>query len=321
MGKVTYIKKSRLLILVMLILSVCLGVLSRTGQFKNNGVETLQQINRPDGKGHRLIMPMSNDFADLQTPSEGDLSHEQYQRDIAELDNFCRDNDLDGLIKTADELEKKWRQGNAEYYGRLMLEIGNLIANDFSDDRAGALSQKYIFAALSKADNFSLELEAKLLPFLSIDISPKTTADDSMSAWEKDRRAKVKLWLHAWQRLEKEIDRNFDFNDLPLLNVMPPKETGLPAGIVPEAIKDIKLRLKYKAAISANAEKAQRFNHQFMLRQIDKSFPTIAESYIISAYSKPPFNTKELNEYLDIYLSDVNTKRRILRMVGENLGS
>jgi hypothetical protein len=315
----TFKKSSRLLILAMLILTVCLGSIGRTGQLEIKVLETTQPFDRRDVQGARSIMPTSSDFANLQAPSDRDLSREQYRLDLATLDGFSRDKDLDGLIKRADELERKWRLGRGDYYGRLMLEIGSLIVNNFNDDRTRELGQKYIFAALSKADDFSLELEVKLLPFLAVDASPTTTPEDSMTAWEKDRKAKVKLWLHGWQRLERELDRTFNFDDLPLLNVPPPTETGLPAGIVPTAIKDIKLRLKYEAAISANAEKAHRYNHQSMLREIEKSFPTKAESYIISAYSKPPFNTKELSEFLDLYLSDVDTKARIRHMVSEAL--
>lgn len=238
-------------------------------------------------------------------------TRQQYQRDLARLSDLSKANDLDGLVKFADELEVKWGRRGGDDYARLMLNISNLIVNDFYNEKIYQLSQKYIFTALSKSDSFSLDSEVKLLPFLAIALAPSTAPTDVTSAWAKERNIKAKLWLHAWFRLEKEIDRKFNFNDKPFLNITPPVETGLPSGVAPEAIKDARLRALYEAEITANAKKARIYNRQYILRQIEKEFPQKAENYIVSAYSKSPINPNELEQLLNTYIGDYTTRERI----------
>jgi hypothetical protein len=268
------------------------------------------------GKG---ILSQKSGEAGPQSIEEAQLNYQRLQRDLAYLDAYLRNNDLDGFVKAADELERNWSQEGGEYYGRLMLNISNLIANGFQhgfrDEKIYPLSQKYIFAALAQADSFSLELESKLLPFIARDLAPIAATGDVNSEWIKERSVKAKLWLHAWQRLEKGIDRNFNFSDVASLNVCPPEETNMPCGISPEGIKDSKLRAQYQAAITANTEKSREYNRQFVLRQISEHFPQKAEKYLIDAYSKQPYNVEELKKYLDEYLRDEGLKVRILNEV------
>jgi hypothetical protein len=246
-------------------------------------------------------------------------AQEEFNKDLARIENFLRVKDLDGLVITADELEEKWSQRGGELYGRLMLSISNGIANGFDDERIYKLSQKYAAAALTKADTFSLDLETKLLGFIAMDIAPVPAVLTGDSDWARERSTKAKLWLHAWQRLEREIDRNFDFNDVPSLNVCPPAETGLPCGIAPEGIRDPELRAKYSAAIAANTAKAKKFNQQYKLRAIGERFTAHAEQYLVRVYSKPPYNLEELKVYLNERLANRDLRERIVNEVKKKI--
>jgi hypothetical protein len=246
-----------------------------------------------------------------------DSARQEYQRDLARLDDLGKAGDLDAVVKFADEAETRWGPRGGDYYARLMLNVSNVIANDFSDDRIYRLSQRYAVAALSKADSFSLDSEVSLLPFIAMNLAPKDAAANADSEWVTERSGKAKLWLHAWQRLEAERDKNFNFNDRPFLNVTPPRETGLPSGVGPEAIKDAKLRARYQAELTANAKKAEVYSRQYMLRELGKSFPRKAESYIVGAYSKPPYNVNELGQLLNQYVADHEIRQRIMREVTE----
>jgi hypothetical protein len=137
--------------------------------------------------------------------------------------------------------------------------------------------------------------------------------------WAQDRSERVKHWLHAWQRLEKEINRNFNFSNRPQLNVLPPAGYG-PAGIAPESIKDSKARAEYESAIAANKKKIAEYNKQWQLRQLDSYFTPYASQFIIEAYSKPPYNLAELKEYLDGYLANETLKARIVNEVKKKIG-
>ena len=238
-----------------------------------------------------------------------------FDAEMSRLDALIRANDLDGLVAAADQIENTWRKDGGQFYGRLMLEVSNSLANSFSGTKPDELSQKYASLALTRADTMSLRLETILLDFLSRDL----TANTQEANWVKERSDKTKFWLHAWARLEKGINRNFDFNDRPLLNVRPPEETGLPTGTAPEAIRDQKLRATYKAAIAANSKKAQEYNKQFELKSLDGLFTKKAQEYIVRVYALPPYNLDELERHLTASGLDQTIRKRVLSEVVKRL--
>lgn len=245
------------------------------------------------------------------------LTQEQYRSELEKLGVLDRAKDFDSVVRVANDLNNRWGRSGGQYYGLLMLEIGNLLENHFSREGIFAISQKYISDALAKSETLPLWLEIRLLGFLSRDIAFPNS--NHTASWIRERRAKAGLWLHAWRRLEKEINRDFDFNDRARLNVSPPDESGLPAGIVPEGIKDPKLRAQYEAALAANAKKGREYNRQFELRKLDETFPKTAENYLIRVYSKPPYQTEELRRYLLAYRVNRQVRERVLSQVRKNL--
>lgn len=247
------------------------------------------------------------------------LNQAAFDAEMSRLDALIRANDFDGLVTAADQIENTWRKNGGQFYGRLMLEVSNSLANSFSGTKRDELSQKYASLALAKADTLSLRLETMLLGFLTRDLAPRAAADAQGVSWAQERSSKTKLWLHAWSRLEKGINRNFDFSDRPFLNVRPPEETGLPAGAAPESIRDQKLRAAYKAAIAANAAKAQEYNKQFELKSLDGLFTKKAEEYIVRVYAKPPYNLDELERHLTASGLDQTIRKRVLSEVVKRL--
>jgi spore germination cell wall hydrolase CwlJ-like protein len=102
---------------------------------------------------------------------------------------------------------------------------------------------------------------------------------------------------------------------------MPPKESGLPAGVAPEAITNPALRAKYEEAIAANRKLANKRNHQLMLRELARRFPKDAEDYLIKVYSQSPNRIAELSEYLRTYGIDHVTSKRIVHEVEKRIRS
>jgi len=236
------------------------------------------------------------------------LKQAAFDAEMSRLDVLIRAQNLEGLVAAADEIENTWGKDGGQFYGRLMMEVSNSLANSFSETKRDELSQKYAALALVRADTMSLRLETILLEFLSRDLA----ADTKQANWVKERSDKTKLWLHAWARLEKGINRNFEFNDRPLLKVTPPQETGLPAGVAPEAIRDQKLRATYKAAIAANAAKAREYSKQMELKSLDRMFTRKAEEYIVRVYAEPPYNFDELERHLTTSGLGQTTRERVL---------
>ena len=245
------------------------------------------------------------------------MTREDYEREIAKVDNAVLSKDLNLLAAAGDEVDKTWGAAGGEQYGRLMADVSSRIANYFDDF---SLSQKYAQLALTHAETFSLYLEIQLLGLLTRDLLAGASGEDAESAWEKERSAKAKLWLHAWQRLESQIDRSFDFTKRPS-KVMPPEESGLPAGAAPEAITNPALRAKYEEAIAANMKLANKRHHQFMLRELDRKFPYNAEDYLIRVYSRSPNRIAELREYLVTYGIDHAKSKRIVNEVEKRMRS
>ena len=243
------------------------------------------------------------------------LTQEQYRSEVAKLSVLDRAKDFDGLVKAGNDLEKRWGRSGGQNYARLMLEIANLLENHFARPGISATSQEYVSSALAKSESFPLWLEVMLLPFLSRDVTSAASGDSA--SWMRERRAKLVLWLHAWQRLEAGINRNFDFSDRPRLNISPPDETKLPAGIAPEGIRDPKLRAQYETALAANARKGCEYNRQFMLRYLDETFPKTAENHLIRVYSKPPYQTEELRRHLLTYGLNWQIRKRVLSKLKE----
>src|SRR5882672_1858362 len=176
-------------------------------------------------------------FGQRERSSPKSFDREQYERTLARLDDLVKRNDRLGVIKLGDELEEKWGRTSGELYGLAMLEVANLLANSFADFQN---CEKYSVQALAHSQTFSLRLETQFLGFLKRDLAPTGTA------WRTERSEKAKLWLRAWGRLERLINRHFDFSRRPFLNIAPPSETGLPSGVAASAIKDPRLRAQYE---------------------------------------------------------------------------
>ncbi len=59
---------------------------------------------------------------------------------------------------------------------------------------------------------------------------------------------------------------------------------------------------------------------QHILRNLDRDFSNYAQSYVVEAYSTPPYNWGELKYYLDTYVSDKDVANRLLNEVAEKMG-
>ena len=252
-----------------------------------------------------------------ESPRRGQMSRADYEREVVKLDSAVLSRDVNILAAAADEAERTWGAAAGEQYGRFMSDVSFRLANYFDNF---PLSQKYASLALTHADTFSIDLETHLLGFLTRDLSAGASGEDAESAWEKERTAKAKLWLHAWQRLNSQIDRSFDFTKIPT-TAMPPEGSGLPPGVAPEAIKDPAMRAKYKEAIEANLKLANARNHQLKLRELDRRFPKNAEDYLIKVYSQSPDRIAELREYLGTYGIDRVTSKRIVSEVEKRMST
>jgi hypothetical protein len=263
---------------------------------------------------------MSDSFAYYGKPliglADGSYSSAQendYQTDIDRL-IALRSHSLGELIALASELEAKWRRIDWTLYAGIMAHVCSEISNrGLNNEQVREQSEHFAKIALSHSDMYSWQDESGLVGCLQY----KRSHPD-MNAWLRDRREKTELWLHALQRLEKESDPAFDINDSknrPSMQVFPPRETNLPPGSPPSAIKDPRLRAKYEAAIADNKRKSQKAIQQVPLLLHGPPFRVRAESWLVQAYSQAPARNAELRRYLEVYVRDYKTRQRILSEV------
>lgn len=258
---------------------------------------------------------------ELKNEHKKDLSlqanqEDKYKQELIKLEDFRMSGTLEDLINERNIIEQEWGKSGGEFYGNLSLKfLGVLTSARYrtDDDKALNLSQDFAVQALKKADTFDLQTEWLILNYLRYSLSK----DELNSLQIRERRERVKLWLHALHRLKTEKDENFDPNNLPQLNVAPPEGVRVAvSGMSPESIEDPKLRAEYEAAIEANRKKTIYYSHQHRLRQNEDSIIKNAVKYISKVYSQPPVDLKELEELLNEY--DIPQNIRELIKVSED---
>lgn len=257
-------------------------------------------------------------------PESLDMEKRDYEQERTRIESWSKSlipgstNDLKEYEKDVNGIQIKWSQKKKEYYARLMLDACKpLSSGRFNDERQYDVARRYALSALEKPNEIPLDIELELTGHVMTDtVTPRAPKGQE---WTQRRKKDLEVKFHAWKRLKDAIDPNWDPNDLPVSNIVPPSATGLPGGVASEAIKDPKLRAEYETAIEKNRQKAERYGEQYRLRGWLKRFPKRAEEYIIQSYSKPPFDVEELKQYLDKYIADTKTKARILDAVTKNM--
>jgi len=134
--------------------------------------------------------------------------------------------------------------------------------------------------------------------------------------WRRQRRLRLDLWLRAIDKINRTIDQNFDVSDAPHRNVAPPVGADVSAGASPSAIKDPKLRKEYEEAVKANADKADRYRLQHLLRRLDKEWSRQMLIFVRSQYTLTGQDAAEVADRLDKVLSDTQRRKEIKKALG-----
>jgi hypothetical protein len=232
----------------------------------------------------------------------------QLQADIARLDALRSSNNLDSIRKQIDLDSAAWRSRSPNAFIQYMYRAcGELSSYDIGDKSQRALLLGQYAISVLQSGDLPLPQYIQFVEFLGFD---PPVMDDA--AWKGLRRQKAQFWLEGWLRVSKAIDPSFDFDDMPLLNIAPPRATGLPAGISPSAIKNPQLRAEYERAIAQNRTKAERYSQQYWLKSNGPRFFGEVEQYLVNAYSRPPSDLQELQQLLSRYIQDASVRDRVL---------
>lgn len=239
--------------------------------------------------------------------AQSDREFEQDQRMVEQLQSTKRYADI---ISFRNVIEKRWASRDPNRYAHLMINVASAILN--SDEVRGVrymASQNTALSVLENLDSLDLASAVRLISYLrrSPDYFRGPVIEED---WAAQRKTNAEFWLRTWQRLDSELDKDFDFDVFPS-NPLPPAATGLPSGAPLEAVKDPKLRKVYEAAIADSERRSMIYNYQLKLRRIMERFPKDAESWLIDAYSKPPKDLGDLKRILRKYVADQTIRERI----------
>ena len=224
----------------------------------------------------------------------------------------------------ADEIQDKWSKTDIQYYGVLIDKVcyAILIPNMSQQNPRAAITEKYALLALKRRDELSVAMEANfvsyLLPQEGNFLLKRTLKGQD---WVSYRSVKAAITLHTLGRIEKEMDRNFNFSKIPLLQVAPPLAAAVDSGTSPESVSDPKLRAEYEASIKANDAINDKYREQSELKSLQATFVPQEENYVIALYSIQPYNQSQLKHLLDTYLTDNAVKQKILDQVTNNIRS
>ena len=239
---------------------------------------------------------------------------EELRRDIATLDSFLSNRNLDSIEATINKGAAKWQAKDHNSFVIYMTEACSLLSSyDMGDaSRRGSLLARYAISALNSGD-MTVEEQVRFVEFIMF---VPLSADEV--SWKSLRKQTAELSLAAWKRVASNIEPTFDVNDRPLLNVPAPQGSGVPSGSSPESIRDPKLRAEYEAAIKANSSKARRYNNQIWLKQNAPEFFQKVERYLVAAYSAAPADSAELERLLAQYVNDKDLRTRILEAIDKH---
>jgi len=262
--------------------------------------ETPTEDNRNQNK---LVKTSSNtNSQNLANNLQSDFLSQDYKDNKNKITRLIEERNMMSLVDTLAELEVKFTT-KSEIYGYLMADICSALNSyNFNDTKQYLNARNCTKKILYQADKIPVRLERDLIDNLRgneeyrMNLLPE-------SEWAKDRQERIGFLLHLWQRVQNNIDRNFDINDdknRPIGNVPVPTPNYVP-GMRPEDIKEPDVRAKYEKAIEENNKKAKRFNLQVELQRIDKNLLKFVEDFLIQMYSVLPIDITELDKNLSAF--------------------
>jgi hypothetical protein len=238
----------------------------------------------------------------LSQRSQNDLvsdfsEYEKVRKRIFDLSNA---RDLYRLVELQKEVEETWGKtqpidiwGRNLYAGLMFTVCSNLGSQDFDNDEQYPLTRKCVKKALESRDKMLVWQETDLVSFFNPRHEYLYLKLINQEQWEKERKEAVESWMHAWQRLDKEVDEKYDF------------EANRPK--------------RYSNLKTEEKAKAEKYQWQLKVKDVQKSFSIEFRRFLVSAYATIPYNTPELEGFLNKYVKDVGMRKSILAEVEQKI--
>lgn len=230
-----------------------------------------------------------------------DLAHASFlesQEWDQQLNELVQSGDGPGLIKFALEIEAfGWTDKDLNVRAGLIWRLSAALNSD------AGLAERLVMPVLEKADQLSVQNEAKLVETLmSFPTNPQR--------FPEVRNLRLRTCLHLWKRVHREIDPNWNPNQK--LSRSAPVPEGYDSGISPTAIKDPAIRAEYEAAIEKHRQSLLNFSAQKELHSINQTVAAEVLEYVRQLCSIPPFESDSVASIVNSYVVDERKRHHIL---------
>lgn len=191
---------------------------------------------------------------------------------IKEKIALATENALEGALKELNQ---------AEMEDAIRLELMQSLAITAQSLNANQLFVDKIIVDIVKSNS-----QQKLLPRMRTDFLRSILGNERLASRRQIKGKNLfdlklfKLLVNNLEEIHKLRDPHFDANDLPSLNVLPPKGAHIPPGGDPASIVDKELRAEYERLISLNNIKSDNYRLQTQLKRVVSVFADDCNSWL-----------------------------------------
>jgi hypothetical protein len=251
--------------------------------------------------------------ARYQPPSDA-VRQEKIRAIRTQIRNLRAKDDVAGLRQFVPEAKTKWlSEGQGDYLPAVLDLCVALNSITSGQTEVIDIARDLAASAIDLPGEKPPELVCKFAAILQgdPDYSRGQLAGD---AWRKERRVRVVRWLTVWQSLHQHVAALPAPTGPVYPRIDPPPEAGFPSGfpVSPKEIKDPVIRKKYEDQIAKNNEGIKLLQKKKDAQELEKTLAVTAKQYLIDAYSKPPYDTIELERLLSTSVVDAATRSAIL---------
>jgi hypothetical protein len=226
--------------------------------------------------------------------AQGNEQQDSVRDVLARLKDVQESRDFPALEKLVGDVFSKMRKPN-EHFDLVREFCAVLNSVNFKNDKQGEILQRLAVKTVVEFDDqLPVTLRVQLVRHIRLDY-PYHREKLRGAEWVTIRRDRVRLWLKAFMHLEKAINREFDFRDLPRANLSPPGNKYR-SGVSPESINEPDIREQYVKLLKANTEKSKRYALQRELHDLEKAYLRELELNVVRAYSFEPISVEEIRE-------------------------
>lgn len=250
------------------------------------------------------------------TYGEDNAVRQQFRNDMNRVASFWKDNrnahvDANQVSGIAADIETNWKDTDKEKYAMLMLRlVGPLKSKSKDNQLQNDTVRQYLLTAMEEPNQVPVKLQINIATELmkswpELDKKGKNTVLTQNELAQR-RTNDALIVLRAWQNFDGLIDPNWSPEDRPKRNTVKQELAAKSKG-------------DPKAEVAPKSRKTGQYFEQLALRKMQKRFKNQMRQFLTEVYCCEPYNTVELQSYLDENVTDIAVKERILAEINKSI--